>query len=223
MEDKITVKTVYDKACKKELAGVTYKNSVDTVKKGDRIDTLALITGWIALVCVLVIFYLGVTGYFSMTMKYLLVIYVLIIVWCFVKPVPQLVSKCMWRAGFKKRFPVNKGADENIVLDRECMIYKKNGEEIILMYDNMYHIYDTANYVVLHNNDKEIFAIKKSEPEELDVAGHVYELLSDKPEASEAAKVDDMPAQEAAWEDDEAVAYDSYESEAEYVTDIKSE
>lgn len=219
MEDKITVKTVYDKACKDKLAGVTFNNSADTVKKGDRMDTIALITGWIALVFALVIFYKGITGYFSMTMKYLLVIYVLVIIWCFVKPVPQFVSKCMWRAGFKKRFPVNKGADENIVLDRECMIYKKNGEDISLQYDKMYKIYDTPDYVVLHNTDKEIFAINKSELEELGVAEKVTELLSDKPEVSEAAQVDDMPAQEAAPDGGEVAADDSCENDAEYTTE----
>lgn len=184
MEEKIILKTVYDSDCYDEIVKISYENSKDTVKKGDPIDSLSLICGWLAIVCTFVMVYFGVSGRFTMTMKFLIVVYMLIMIWCFVRPIQFFVSKCLWKSGFEKRFPINRGAGEDIVFEKEAMTYTNpKGEEVKLAFAEMYSIYDTLNYVILHNNDREIFLIRKDQLTELGIADMIYELLSDHPGA----------------------------------------
>lgn len=156
--------TVYNKDVKNELLKLTFNNSETMVKPGDPFSFFGFVVGVLAVAAGVYIAYAGHRSYFTLTMKFLLAVYAIIAIICFVKPIPVLISKLAWRLSFKRRFPLNCGASKIMkVLDGNFVFTDKKGQEDIVEADKVYKIYESENYRVVHVDDDNIFAVKKTE------------------------------------------------------------
>lgn len=185
---KYELESIYRAEDKDLYVEATYMKSKDTVKPGEGLDMFSIICGVMALACGGYMVYAGVTSYFTLTMKFLLVVYSLIAIWCFVKPLQNAVSKAMWKSSIKSRFPVNHGIRSTIFLgDVNMSYFDAKGVPEAVNYDDMHDIYEDEKYIYIHIDDKRIFLLEKEMLDEQGVLDDVINLLSNDNQTDEEA------------------------------------
>lgn len=179
---------------RKGLSKECYQHSVETYKKGDKIDFFVAFCGVFALGC------LGVSAYnvyrygFDWIFGLMMAGYLLVALFCLVKPLYYILARFSWNLGFGGRLKAAKSGKPVRFDDNAVTI--SLAQDRTIYYETMIGGYETEEYFVFHCSegcivpiDKESVAEAEKEFENTDLTEYFRELINkaNDPEPDEPA------------------------------------
>lgn len=174
----IRLNMAWEEKGRNEVGNCAFNNSPDTLKKGEPYDLLVVLCAVFAAACLCVMIVSGINKGFTPSMWVLMGCYAFIIFCCLCKPLHYAVSKSVWNASLREKFPVNKGFSEVLELfPDKISVTDALGNREEIAFDSMTGIYETNNYIIFHENDSRIFASSKKKLKDNEYASEIREIL----------------------------------------------
>ena len=148
----------------KALKNAGYDNAEGTMKSNSKIDPFVLVCGLFAVACLGVSVYNAVKNGFDLTIGILMCCYVLVAVFCLVKPVQRLSGRLFYGIGFPGKLKLN-APEKEATFDDVSVSFELDGKERTLYYENMFTGYETDDCFVFHIDDKMIVPVPKKNVE----------------------------------------------------------